>query len=120
MTTVTQTATNTDQQIVDIGAGQVPLDELISTLLYFKETAEQKMQEIVSTDNQEFQNLLKNSTEETAKAVAQRVVLRNSVKRDIARRLAEELMNNQTFMDQLGRTIIDLNARQVEAEQQSD
>jgi isochorismate synthase EntC len=95
-----------------IGSGEVQLDSLIEALTDIHDNALRQVEDFTSADNAEFKAMISNASESIAKSVAERVVLRNSVKRDIARRLAEELTGNTSFMDELGRQIMDIHARQ--------
>ena len=96
----------------NIGSGEVLIDELIQSLVNFRDEAQQQISNFTSSDNDEFKQLISSASESISKRTAERVVLRNSVKRDIARRLAEELVFNNTFMDELGRQIIQINSQQ--------
>lgn len=97
---------------VSIGSGEVRIDELIQSLTNIRANAQEQLEQFTSSDNEDFKLLVSRASENTSKRVAERVVLRNSVKRDIARRLAEELVGNAGFMDELGRQIISIHAEQ--------
>lgn len=97
---------------MSIGSGEVLVDELIQSLMYLQSSAQDQITQFMSSDNEELKILVSRASEDTSKRTAERVVLRNSVKRDIARRLAEELAGNAVFMDELGRQIINIHAEQ--------
>lgn len=104
-----------ENSTVNIGAGEVNLDSLIEALVNLRDSAQQQVSEFMSSDNEDLKRLVSNASTDIAKNTAERVVLRNSVKRDIARRLAEDLVGNTTFMDELGRQIIAIHSAQSES-----
>lgn len=95
-----------------IASGEVSIDSLIEALTSIQQSAQTQIENFASPDNPQFATLVSRSCETMAKNTAERVVLRNSVKRDIARRLAEELVLNTSFMDELGRQIIQIHSQQ--------
>lgn len=108
--------TTQNSNTVDIEAGVVKLDNLISALENVQEHAESQVQQFFSSENYTFLQTVNRAVEQSARNTAERVVLRNSVKRDIARRLAQELVENTTFMNMLAQKIIEIHQQHEESQ----
>jgi hypothetical protein len=112
--TVMATITKADKAKVDIGCGEVDIDDLIRGLEHLKEYAEMKIKEAIGND--EFHKALVSSMEDIAKSTATRIVRRNSVKRDIAASMIDQIIGNEHYMDQIAQAIIRVQNMQTPTE----
>lgn len=93
--TVMKTAT--ENKAVDMGCAQVNIDDIIHGLQYLKEYAQTKVDESLSDES--FKVRLQEAVHDLTKATSERILRRNSTKRDIATQLLEQIFNSQYHLE---------------------
>jgi len=92
-----------ENQTEDIGCAKVNIDDLIEGIKYIKEYAQTKVDE--SLNDESFKIRVQEATHDLTKATSERILRRNSTKRDIVSQMMEQIFNSPYHLDMLSTEI---------------